>query len=203
MPKAGIEFGHPNGVGTQRFNLRGIRFVQSLNYRNHEHHRDDADTDTKNRQRRTQFVRAHGIDRHPGGFFDISKRHWFYSALSASIGSKRAARHAGQRPLTTPTIDDTPTPNAADQMLNNNGNPIRKAINQAVPKPVNTPSAPPIAVTAMASIRNCVRISFRRAPTALRMPISLVRSVTETSMMFITTMPPTTSEIAATPIVTR
>ena len=36
-----------------------------------------------------------------------------------------------------------------------------------------------------------------RAPTAMRMPISWVRSVTETSMMFITPMPPTTSEMTA------
>ena len=34
------------------------------------------------------------------------------------------------------------------------------------------------------------------APSALRSPISRVRSVTETSMMFITPMPPTSSEIA-------
>ena len=40
--------------------------------------------------------------------------------------------------------------------------------------------------------------SLRRAPTALRMPISRVRSVTLTSMMFITPMPPTSSEMAAT-----
>ena len=36
------------------------------------------------------------------------------------------------------------------------------------------------------------------APTALRIPISRVRSVTVTSMMFITPIPPTSSEIAAT-----
>ena len=41
-------------------------------------------------------------------------------------------------------------------------------------------------------------MSERLAPTALRMPISRVRSVTLTSMMFITPMPPTSSEIAAT-----
>ena len=39
--------------------------------------------------------------------------------------------------------------------------------------------------------------SPRRAPSALRTPISRVRSVTETSMMFMMTMPPTTSEMAA------
>ena len=38
-----------------------------------------------------------------------------------------------------------------------------------------------------------------RAPIAMRMPISRVRSVTETSMMFMIPMPPTTSETAATP----
>ena len=35
------------------------------------------------------------------------------------------------------------------------------------------------------------------APTARRMPISLVRSVTESSMMFMMPMPPTMSETAA------
>ena len=40
-------------------------------------------------------------------------------------------------------------------------------------------------------------MSRRSAPSALRRPISFVRSVTETSMMFITPTPPTTSAIAA------
>ena len=35
------------------------------------------------------------------------------------------------------------------------------------------------------------------APMAIFRPISLVRSVTDTSMMFITPMPPTTREMAA------
>ncbi len=37
-----------------------------------------------------------------------------------------------------------------------------------------------------------------RAPTAILSPISRVRSVTETSMMFMIPTPPTTSEIIAT-----
>ena len=41
-------------------------------------------------------------------------------------------------------------------------------------------------------------MSRMRAPVAMRTPISRVRSVTDTSMMFITPMPPTSSEIAAT-----
>ena len=37
------------------------------------------------------------------------------------------------------------------------------------------------------------------APSALRSPISRMRSVTDTSMMFMTPMPPTMSEMAAIP----
>ena len=60
------------------------------------------------------------------------------------------------------------------------------------------PTIPPIPASITASTRNCVRMWPWRAPTALRMPISRVRSVTVTSMMFITPIPPTSSEIAAT-----
>ncbi len=61
------------------------------------------------------------------------------------------------------------------------------------------PARPPIAVSTTASIKNCESILSLVAPTALRTPISFVRSVTETSMMFITPMPPiisATNEIA-------
>ena len=48
------------------------------------------------------------------------------------------------------------------------------------------------------SIRNCSRMSEGVAPMALRMPISRVRSVTDTSMMFMMPMPPTSREMTAT-----
>ena len=51
----------------------------------------------------------------------------------------------------------------------------------------------------VASVRNCRRMIRGVAPSALRRPISRIRSVTETSMMFMTPMPPTSSEIAAMP----
>jgi hypothetical protein len=56
-------------------------------------------------------------------------------------------------------------------------------------------AAPPTAVSSSASSRNCSRIAFLGAPSALRTPISRVRSVTATSMMFMTPMPPTSSEM--------
>ena len=61
------------------------------------------------------------------------------------------------------------------------------------------PIRPPSPDSVRASIRNWARMSRRRAPTALRMPISRVRSRTETSMMFMIPMPPTMSEIEAMP----
>ena len=49
----------------------------------------------------------------------------------------------------------------------------------------------------IASMRNWRRMSRPCAPTAMRMPISRVRSVTLTSMMFMMPMPPTMSETLA------
>lgn len=51
----------------------------------------------------------------------------------------------------------------------------------------------------IASMTNCIRIVRRFAPSAIRTPISLVRSVIDTSMIFMTPTPPTISEIAAIP----
>ena len=54
---------------------------------------------------------------------------------------------------------------------------------------------PPAPVSVMASSRNCQVMSLLRAPMALRTPISRVRSVTLTSMMFITPTPPISKPI--------
>ena len=53
-----------------------------------------------------------------------------------------------------------------------------------------------------ASARNCCRTSRRAAPTAIRTPISRVRSVTVTSMIFMMPMPEMSSAIAETSIST-
>ena len=56
---------------------------------------------------------------------------------------------------------------------------------------------PPMAEVVPASMMNWLRMSRRLAPRDLRMPISRVRSVTDTSMMFMMPMPPTSREMAA------
>src|SRR3990167_3283821 len=60
------------------------------------------------------------------------------------------------------------------------------------------PIKPPSAASTTASIRNCSSTSRSMAPMARRRPISRVRSVTLTSMMFMMPMPPTSRLTAAT-----
>ena len=72
------------------------------------------------------------------------------------------------------------------------------AINCDAPIPTTMPIAPPTRDMTMASMRNWVIIVRYVAPSALRTPISRVRSVTDTSIIFIIPMPPTSKEIAAT-----
>ena len=62
-----------------------------------------------------------------------------------------------------------------------------------------TPISPPMPASIDDSTRNWFRMSWRRAPTDLRMPISCVRSVTTASMMFMMTTPPTTMKTETTP----
>jgi len=71
-------------------------------------------------------------------------------------------------------------------------------IRKAKAHPESTPITPPMAESMIVSARNCRSMSRDRAPTALRMPISRVRSFTAISMMFMITMPPTTMPIATT-----
>ena len=66
------------------------------------------------------------------------------------------------------------------------------------PTPIMTPIMPPVTLSSIASMRNWFSMSTPRAPTLMRRPISLVRSVTLTYMMFMIPIPPTMSEMPAT-----
>ena len=69
----------------------------------------------------------------------------------------------------------------------------------AISLPITRPTMPPSTVRVTASRRNWSRMAEDVAPTALRRPISRVRSLTETSMMFMMPMPPTRSEMPTMP----
>ncbi len=75
----------------------------------------------------------------------------------------------------------------------------RRLASREVATPRLTPSRPPTNDRVIASIRNWRRMWPARAPRARRMPISRVRSLTDTNMMFMMPMPPTTREMAADP----
>ena len=99
-------------------------------------------------------------------------------------------------PKKRPTPTPTPKARATDDQASTGWTPT---ILKWLPTiPATTPVTPPMIERRTASVRNWPRMSPFCAPIALRMPISRVRSVTVTSMMFITPMPPTSSEIAAT-----
>ena len=75
--------------------------------------------------------------------------------------------------------------------------PAKKVKRKDTPDQIATPASPPIKDNITASIKNWIMISWRLAPMALRKPISLVLSVTDTNIIFIIPMPPTNNEIAA------
>ena len=64
-----------------------------------------------------------------------------------------------------------------------------------------TPTIPPIRHNIIDSVKNCIVITRVFAPSDFLIPISRVRSVTETSIIFITPIPPTISEMAPTPAI--
>jgi hypothetical protein len=110
---------------------------------------------------------------------------------------------AGNIPKKSPIETETKNPTRTDHEVTVAGRGVAVLIRKAIPKPINIPRIPPVPVTKMASIRNCFRISEDRAPIAFRMPISLVRSLTETSIIFMTPIPPTSKPMEEINIMTR
>ena len=102
---------------------------------------------------------------------------------------------AGNNPKKIPTLAENPMPIAKDHHGSETGNPDAQCTIRPMLLPKMIPRTPPADVRNAASIRNCQRISRRRAPSAFRTPISRVRSVTEIIMIAMTPMPPTISAI--------
>ena len=92
-----------------------------------------------------------------------------------------------------------PRPTTTDQGATAAGSGVSALTTKASARPKPMPSSAPAAESVADSTTNCARMSRRRAPSAFRMPISRVRSLTAISMMFMITMPPTTSEMATRP----
>src|ERR1035437_8445538 len=133
-----------------------------------------------------------------------------YSYRRASTGLSLDARHAGY----SAKITLTPMPNAKAPTktsgvsrgvilnpppLPNTPEPKTLAVTLANIQPSTMPMIAPIKPIITDSPRNIVSTVLLFMPNALRMPISRVRSISDTIMMFIIPMPATNSEIAAIP----
>ena len=115
------------------------------------------------------------------------------------MGSRLAACIAGYRPKKRPTSAVMPMPSVTDHGSTVAGTGVKAAMVRAMPAPKIVPMTPPKTDSTIDSESICAMMSDRRAPSAFRRPISRVRSVTTISMMFMMTMPPTTSDSATTP----
>src|SRR5678816_2443000 len=111
------------------------------------------------------------------------------------MGSRLAARRAGHIPKNTPTrpLNTNASPMAANDTLVFHE--FILASTTAPTEPSSTPTVPPSKHSTSASTRNCVRITLRVAPSALRIPISRVRSVTDTSTVSYTHLTLPTSDL--------
>ena len=118
------------------------------------------------------------------------------------MGWRLAAYRAGESPKTMPVTIDMKNETTVACVDTANAYVTRnfftmRAMMYAIPIPPTIPMIPPRTVSTTASVRNWRRISPLRAPRAFRSPISCVLSETDTSMMFMMPIPPTTSEMAA------
>src|SRR6266576_166403 len=87
---------------------------------------------------------------------------------------------------------------AMDHVVTRAGRGEASCTSPANAAPAASPASPPSSESVSASAKNWRRMALREAPSALRMPISRVRSVTLMSMMFMITMPPTTMPMTTT-----
>ncbi len=95
------------------------------------------------------------------------------------MGSRLAAFAAGHSPKKRPTLTAVTKPISIQVGCSTAGKGEKVFTSQAMPPPMAMPRMPPTPVSVMASVRNCHSTSRFLAPSALRTPISRVRSVTE------------------------
>src|SRR5437773_12447698 len=108
------------------------------------------------------------------------------------MGPSGAPQYAGATPASTPTPADTATATATIGQDTAAG--ISTALITAVRITASViPTVPPSRPMTEDSHRYWSKMLRRVAPTAFRMPISRVRSVTVTNMTFITPTAPTNS----------
>ena len=100
-------------------------------------------------------------------------------------------------PKINPVASATNTATQGPQNVITVSRPVMILMMGGVDNPTTAPITAPDADNTNVSTKNCNVMSDFFAPSARRIPISPVRSLTVASMMFIIPMPPTNNEIAA------
>ena len=113
------------------------------------------------------------------------------------MGLSLEALIAGAIPNIIPTATENPKAKITDHKVTVDTSSMAMTMDTNMPRVI--PTTPPVTESMTDSIKNCLRMSFLFAPSAFLKPISLVLSVTETSMILATPIPPTSNEIAAMP----
>src|SRR2546426_9926960 len=126
-----------------------------------------SDGDAEDGEGRSPLVATQRVERDAHAFEQTGH----VSCRRAAIGSSRAARLAGYTPATIPTPAPSTTPTRIDQGATAAGRGGTEATTPAKPIPTATPPAAPTVASVVASTRNCRKMSRRRAPRDLRMPI--------------------------------
>src|SRR5262249_6360599 len=126
-----------------------------------------------------------------------------HSLRSACIGGIRAARRAGSapnpRPMLVAMISETRSASHGTPIVHL----VANATAAAPATPTRMPPVQPPTDSRVASERNWRRMSRGCAPTAIRRPISPVRSLTDSSMSARIPVPPRTTATAPTAAVRR
>ena len=113
------------------------------------------------------------------------------------MGLSLEALIAGAIPNIIPIATEKPKAKITDHGVTVETKRMAMIIDTPIPKTI--PIIPPVTESITASIKNCFKMSFLLAPKAFLKPISLVLSVTDTSMILATPIPPTKRDIAAIP----
>src|SRR6266702_1282506 len=203
--------------------------VHALDHRDDRHEEPDRHDDAEQREERAQLVAPRGLERLHNRFGEehgagesngtgdggrgtgasvadpspVPRPPSRYSYLSASTGSNLAALLAGYRPNPMPVRAEAARAAMTDHSGTCAGIGVRLATPNATTPPASIPTAPPTSVRVEASTRNCHWMARRVAPSALRTPISRVRSVTEIIMIATTPTPPTINAMDESTSMTR
>src|SRR4030095_10998331 len=94
----------------------------------------------------------------------------------ASMRLSREALWAGYRPKKSPTASENTNATTITSIEMTVGQPATTVVSFAPITPSTIPNTPPNRLKVMASMRNCIPTCPPLAPTAMRTPISLVRS---------------------------